>query len=185
MEAVLRSLKVSHEEVMRATGWDTITANFTTVLSSAPEALAELVSETKLFFWAVNWSEPFFAYMGGFHALVVLLLLWFTVWRRCSDERLLCISILLCLLTCASPFLNRVGHTYADRIFVEPGVNYFDENGFFISIVFLLPLMAWAVGLQVRLIWRLLCTLVSVKRHEFQQRGRRQEKEKEAAKKDK
>lgn len=171
---------------MAATRWDELLNNFLPSFRRAPSLTLEARRQAWLFYHAVNWSEPFFKYLGVFHVNMLVISI-IATWGNASPERILCmVAVLLFFSFLAFP-INSYGSAHAEEIFFEPGVNYFDENGLFIAVVYWLPLVLMA-GVQImRLFLRLLEMMVEVKKKQLQAeqrqlaRARRAEAAKEAA----
>lgn len=145
-----------------------------------------VLSGLKAFSDAINWSEPFFKYLGGFHAAFWLFCF---VWSRNNSNRTaicLCAAILAGL---AMPYLNDFGSQHHEQLFVlEKGMNYFDANGTFMAALFGAPMILLSVLLQVKLLYYVAVMMVKVKRAQISQSAKAKAKsggafaEKETAK---
>ncbi|RNF27539.1 uncharacterized protein Tco025E_00189 [Trypanosoma conorhini] len=176
MEGIWKSLVDAHLELLNATGWgallDVLNASWSEGGGGVLRLIYQPVSE---FVAAVNWSEPFFAYLALFHLAVIVLVLMLT-WRA-SAERIFVVDVLVLLLGWCSSHLNEFGRSHASEIFLEKGVNYFDREGLFISVVYWCPLFLLALLLQGRLLLQMLKLMIATKRKQL----RKEMKEKAAA----
>ena len=130
---------------------------------------------------AVDWTEPFFLYLGGFHLAAYV-----AVWRcgRSSSGAMVCLLAIMCLVLAASS-LNELGSAHHASIFRtktpdEVGgnllatgpTNYFDKGGVFISAVFSAPLVVLAFLAQIRLFAEAASMMVTIKKGQLQAQQR-------------
>ncbi|KAH9578661.1 Transmembrane protein 18 [Trypanosoma melophagium] len=172
MDELWKTLVDAHMEVMNATGWgsliDSLRASWNGDGNISSVGL--LYQNVRAFLDAVNWSEPFFTYLAIFHIVVIIIVAALT-WRA-STERIFVVDVLVLLLGWCSSYLNDWGRSHAAEIFVEKGVNYFDRDGLFISVVYWIPLFLVALGLQGRIFLNLLQLMVKTKRRQLQREMR-------------
>lgn len=161
----------AHNEVMESTGLRTVLNAFASSPPSSGAFLSGVWEEAMTFYRAVNWSEPFFRYLVAFHVVVWLSVLYGTHGAT-SDERLIAVCATLTLAVLAGMWLNKVGSRYASSLFVEPDVNYFSEDGFFIVAVYMAPLILLIVCLKIRMACRVVKLMVEVKRAQIRRKLR-------------
>lgn len=173
---MLENLKAAffeaHEEVMRATGWDKLLENLRVAVEQSPSPLIVLQETALTFVASINWREPFFHYLAAFHVVLWTAVLYAT-WGPVSDERLLLFGFFLGGLALSSSSLNSLALQHRSSLFTEPDLNYFDEDGLFLIIVFATPTMCLLVLQLARLGWRMLTLMVKVKRAQVRQKHRR------------
>ncbi|ORC87464.1 uncharacterized protein TM35_000222630 [Trypanosoma theileri] len=172
MEELWKTLVDAHMEVMNATGWGSLLEGLGASWKGDGNSslVGSLYQNVRAFVDAVNWSEPFFTYLAVFHIVVIILVIALT-WRA-STERIFAIDVLVLLLGWCSSYLNDYGSSHAAEIFIEKGVNYFDPDGLFISVVYWIPLFLLALALQGRIFLRLLQLMVKTKRRQLQKEMR-------------
>ncbi|AYU81939.1 conserved hypothetical protein [Leishmania infantum JPCM5] len=163
----------AHNEVMEATGArafvDAAAASSLSIGSLAEGFLREIYN----FYTAVNWSEPFFRYLGVFHAVVWVAAITAT-WGAVSDERIMVVCAVLGVLVLSGIPANSYAGRHAERLFQEPGVNYFTEDGTMMMVVYLLPLLVLLVYLQLRQGYRVVSLMVQLKRAQLRRRMRQE-----------
>ncbi|CCW68442.1 unnamed protein product [Phytomonas sp. Hart1] len=153
MGTFISLFKDSHAELLKAIHWDDILLSFTQ--SEKSSSLWEgFLQEMNLFYHSVNWSEPFFAYLAVFHIVIIVFTVYKTIFRPYSLERLFAFSIFLLILAFGALPLNRIGRKYGKLIFRESGVNYFDESGIFLTLLYWVPLVFHVVWIEICIIVR-------------------------------
>lgn len=170
----------AHNELMDALGVHRLLEAAATSPVSVGSLVRGFPSEVRRFYTAVDWTEPFFRYLGGFHVAVWVITLALT-WGPVSDERILGACAAIGVLLLSGMPLNSYAGQHADVLFQEPGVNYFTEDGIMMMIVYMLPLLVLLVGLQLRLAYRVIKLMVLVKRAQVRRRLRREAKESSTA----
>lgn len=169
MNAFIDEVKAGHAELMSALGISSFEEMKTKFLEHNVYALTKDVKE---FFAAIDFKEPLFMWLLGFH-LVIFALACYSTRGKVSDERLLLVCLLLAGLALGAPYINTYGRDRASSIFYEEErmigmeVNYFDEAGIFIAVFYWLPLVLQVLGLMGRLLWRMLKLMVKVKRQQL------------------
>lgn len=163
----------AHNEVMEATGArafvDAASASSLSIGSLAEGFRREIYN----FYTAVNWSEPFFRYLGAFHVVVWVAAITAT-WGAVSDERIMTVCAVLGVLLLSGIPANSYAGRHADWLFQEPGVNYFTEDGIMMMVAYLLPLLALLVYLQLRQGYRVVSLMVQLKRAQLRRRMRQE-----------
>lgn len=145
----------AHEELLKEFRWEIFISNISHSFLEAPHIVPEFWRQVFLFYNAVNWREPFFTYLGAFHIFVYTVALFVCfVWRD-YELVLLAASSTLVMFSCSVFFWLGWLHRHASWFFSE-NVNYFDEAGLFVAVVFWLPLISCAVGMQFFLFCRLI-----------------------------
>lgn len=198
MESVVNKFWEAHHELMEQTGWGDIAANLSLALRATPDAVRELVQEAKFFRYAINWNEPFFKYLAAFHVVLYAMVLYAVFWRwqptrprpegvsramelarSHAEEKLFALSMALVLLSFSAYPLNRLGAKYGAQLFVESGVNYFDDNILFVGVVYWFPLVLLSLLVQLKLLFNVV-RLMAVAKGE-QMRARQKAREAAAA----
>lgn len=170
----------AHNEVMDATGFRNVLDSLASTSFSPSSIVAHVKADAKDFFKAVNWSEPFFRYLAAFHVLILIAVFYFTR-GPVSDERLITVCVALTVTVLAGMGLNTLGDRYASALFEEKDVNYFTEDGIFVAVVFMAPLIVLIVCLQVRMGCRVVKLMVQVKQAQVKRTLRREAKAKSDA----
>ncbi|KAG8342230.1 putative Transmembrane protein 18 [Trypanosoma vivax] len=162
MEALAEKLRLAHEELLNATELGPLLDMLGKTAYSGSQNLLQLAYEEVLaFINAVKWSEPIFKYILLLHSLLIILTLT-ALWRN-SLKQMIALEVALLLMAWCVPYLNDWGSANADKIFVEKGLNYFDEGGFFVTVMFWLPFFLLALFLQICVLVQLVKLMVEVK----------------------
>ena len=123
------------------------------------------------FYHAVDWREPFFTYLLGFHVTVALL----AVATRRSFGAQVSLMLFIAIAVLSAERVNSVLRQHF-RSFTKQ--NYFDKHGVFMSVVFSVPLLI-VLGFQLfSALFGASTLLVKVKRAEFAQ-GQKKKKKKQ------
>lgn len=172
----------AHGEVMNATGFQKVLDAFagSSNASDSPSLLLRIREDAIDFYRAVNWSEPFLRYLAVFHMLTWAVVFYVTR-GPVSDERLIAVCVVLTVMVLAGMPLNGVGSRYAASLFTEPDANYFSEDGIFVAVVYMVPLILLIVCLQIRMACRVVKLMVQVKRAQVKRKLRREAKSKTSA----
>ena len=180
MEDIINEIARAHEEVMSQLpipSWDNI---------SDAWAQPGVLDGVRRFIAAIDWNEPFFMYLGGFHLLFLLFSLYMIFGYKGGVGKnpmgaLILIIVSAGLVLLASP-LNNLGREYHETLFPVPVTidektgamtvgavpgNYFDEDGLFISGVYSAPLMLIAFCAQIRLLIAVSSMMISVKKRQL------------------
>ncbi|CAJ1034539.1 putative Transmembrane protein 18 [Leishmania shawi] len=169
----------AHNEVMNATG----ARVFLDAAAAAPSlSIGSLVGgflrAAYQFYAAVNWSEPFFRYLAAFHIIVWVATLTST-WGAVSDERIMGVCAVLGVLLLSGIPANSYAGRHAERLFQEPGVNYFTEDGTMMMVVYLLPLLVLFAYLQLRQGYRIVSLMLQLKRAQLRRQLRQEARRKD------
>ncbi|KPI84600.1 hypothetical protein ABL78_6361 [Leptomonas seymouri] len=165
----------AHSEVMNATGFRRVLDTFADSNEISGSFFSHILAEAKDFYRAVNWSEPFFRCLAAFHIFMWVATL-YSARGSVSDERLIAVCVALTCAVLAGIALNNLGSRYASSIFVEPDVNYFSEDYLFIAVVYMAPLVALIIALQIRIVCRVVKLMVQVKRAQVRRKLRSEAK---------
>ncbi|KAF0449631.1 transmembrane protein 18 [Gigaspora margarita] len=92
------------------------------------------VESIQAFVNAVEWSQPWLLAVFSFHTLTFFLLIKF----RSDSNSLAIVTFSLMILASLARQLNSIAHNHWQKFSHE---DYFDENGFFISMVFSFPVL--------------------------------------------
>ena len=123
------------------------------------------------FYHAVDWREPFFTYLLGFHVTVALL----AVATRRSFGAQVSLMLFIAIAVLSAERVNAVLRQHF-RSFTKQ--NYFDKHGVFMSVVFSVPLLI-VLGFQLfSALFGASTLLVKVKRAELAQ-GQKKKKKKQ------
>ncbi len=117
-------------------------------------------AEVARFVNAVDWSQRWLLALGGYYVLALLLVLLF---RRHMGVQMAALAGCLLQVLFAQP-LNALAHKHW-RVFATE--DYFGTNGFFVSIVFGLPLLLLAIVALINLLLGTASLAVTVKRMEL------------------
>ena len=156
-------LQDAHNEVvgsLNIPSWDEVMGD------DAPSMLADLWK----FVDAVDWrNEPFFKYLAGFYAVLVIVF----VWSLTTVDRTVGMTVVLVALGLSTTFLNTLGEQYGgEYLFVGKGVNYFEPSGIFVSVVFGLPLLLLLFVATGRVLLGVCRLMVDKKVHQMKQAHR-------------
>ncbi|CCW60289.1 unnamed protein product [Phytomonas sp. EM1] len=171
MGTFISSFKDAHEELLKAIHLDEFLLLFTQS-EKRSNLLDAFLKEMSLFYRSVNWSEPFFYYLAAFHTMILLVILNVTVLRPCSVERLFVCSIFLLALAFSAVPLNRIGQKYGELLFRTSRVNYFDESGAFLAILYWAPLMIEVVWIELCIIARVCMEIVRLNQQHITSQAR-------------
>merc|ERR1719150_2705153 len=110
------------------------------------------------FLYAVNWFEYWLLSLFGFHLCIITVAIIFRKsWKvQCG------IIIVAFALIINAKFLNTLGKTHWKKFSTQ---NYFDPNGFFISMVLSLPLITISFFVLIYGLYQVSELLIIVKRH--------------------
>lgn len=146
-------LRSAQEDLLKEFRWELFISNISHSFKEAPHILPELWHQVVLFYNAINWEEPFFTYIGAFHIFIYTVAVFICLGWRNYELVLLAASSTLVMISCSVFFFLGWLHRHASYFFAE-NVNYFDEAGLFVAVVFWLPLITCAVGMQFFLFCR-------------------------------
>ncbi|KAK9696404.1 hypothetical protein K7432_012491 [Basidiobolus ranarum] len=120
-----------------------------------------LVADIARFFYAVNWNQYWIQALMASHVLTFLLI----ILSKNREYLLITLLIILILLAASAEHVNYLGGLYWDRFSVA---NYFDSHGFFILIVYALPIICNASLILIILLSKVAQLLIRAKRLELQ-----------------
>lgn len=121
---------------------------------------------------SINWTEPWFSGLAAFHISCAIL----TVLTRNSGvPQAIYFSVLMILVFCAE-FINEWA---AENWRLFSSEQYFDSNGFFISIVFSVPLLLNCLVIVITWLWDVGMLIQNVKQMKIKHRSKLAEKRKE------
>ncbi|ORY06948.1 hypothetical protein K493DRAFT_310356 [Basidiobolus meristosporus CBS 931.73] len=130
-----------------------------------------LMADIRRFFYAVNWNQYWILSLLTFHVGTFLVIL--LVKKRSSLLTVLLITLIL--LAASSEHVNYLGDLYWDKFSVA---NYFDSHGFFILIVYAIPIICNASLILIILLTQVAQLLVRAKRLELQTGAQQKSKQK-------
>lgn len=160
----METWKAAHEELMREVRWDIVVSNITAAITEAPQLFPALWEQILLFRNAVNWSDPFFSYLGALLSamyVTALILCWH--WAA-KEARLLVFSSALIVLSSSLFFIMGWLHEHGNLFFAVDSANYFDEAGLFVAVVIWLPTVICAGGVQLFVFYQVLKKIKRTKR---------------------
>ncbi|GET91711.1 hypothetical protein, conserved [Leishmania tarentolae] len=163
----------AHNEVMEETGARALIDAATASSFSIGSLTQGFLHEIHNFYAAVNWSEPFFRYLGIFHVVVWVATITAT-WGAVSDERIMAVCAILGVLLLLGIPANSYAGRHAEWLLQEPGVNYFTEDGIMMMVIYLLPLLVLLVYLQLRQGYRIVSLMTQLKREQIRRRMRQE-----------
>jgi heme exporter protein D len=112
---------------------------------------------------AVTWKEPFVMSVVGIQALLLVLTVLSIRTQSLYGRMLLFFSLVA--LSRGAEWSN----TFLNSHFMEYGItqNYFDENGFFMTVMICVPAMFLCMALLLSFVWEAKDLLIQVKRMEL------------------
>lgn len=158
--------------------WDQLVAAHNEVMAALPINSSTIVEAwnapgvfdgVREFVAAVEWSEPFFLYLLTFHVTLFLGVLAFS-WG--STTRTAVAMVVLLGMVVSASALNDLGSQYHTELFEDKKTNYFDKSGIFLGAVFVAPLLAMALFLQLKLFGSLFIMMVKVKQLKLKKESR-------------
>jgi len=120
------------------------------------------------FFRAVNWTEPFILSLITLHVTMALL----AVLTRRQTTVQTVLWLLLLLAAWMARWLNDLGSQFWREFATQ---NYFDTQGFFVSVMYTLPLMLICLFIVANFVLLASRLLIQVKRAELRRQRVRKE----------
>lgn len=120
---------------------------------------------------SIDWTEPWFSGLAAFHITCAILTV---LTRKTGVLQSIYFATLMIMVFCAEYINEWAAKNWS--LFAKQ--QYFDSNGFFISVVFSVPLLINCLVIVVSWLWDVGVLISSVKRMKIKQRNKQMEKQK-------
>lgn len=127
---------------------------------------------------SIDWTEPWFSGLAAFHVTCAILTV---LTRKTGVLQSIYFATLMILVFCAEYINEWAAKNW--NLFAKQ--QYFDSNGFFISVVFSVPVLINCLVIVVSWLWDVGMLISNVKQMKIRQRSKQMEKQRAEGEKDK